>query len=262
MSDIDVIKFSKDKFSVLKAKKWLKGEGYQTFEHLHSTTKHHKFIVSKQAVGGSVWSELVRHYRGLREAIKGTRKGFNSNMRDLLQKVGDLPITKLSICRRPVNSVVSSLIKIVNTVTDWHGSEYSKLFHLFMVFTLQNGRVFVVEKNQYLNMTPYKAEKYDESMPVSIKSGMTINTLLKQAINKFGDERIYHYRSDSFNCQRFVMDMLEANGLEVKDDLKAFILQDVKHLVPHFAQKIMNVATDLGNRAELAIKGHGPISST
>ena len=257
----DLIRFSKE-YTQRQAEDWLKGKGYKQFEFINSSTKHHKYLASKDVVGGSVWSEIVRHYKGVRDALKGTRKGFNKNMRDMLSRVGDLPIKKIVICRKPIKAYVSSLVKMVRTITDWHGSEYSKLFHLQMLMTLSDGKVYVVEKNQYLNLIPYKAESFDEMKPVPIKEGLTINGMLKQAINKVGEEQIYHYRSDTFNCQRFVMDMLESSGLEVSNDLKTFIMQDVKNLVPHFAQRIINVATDLGNRSEEFIHGHGPESTS
>jgi len=254
---MDIVKFSKSSYTLKDCEEWLLAEGYVQYERLRSSTKHHKFIATKQVYGGSFWSELVRHIKGIRDAIKGTRKGFNHNMREILGKIGDLQVIKLVVCRRPIQSKVSTLVKIVNTLTGHKPPEYETLFHLMMLVTVSDGKTYILEKNQFLNMEVYSPEKFDETMPVPIRGGLTINQLLKNALNKFGDERIYHYRSYSNNCQRFVLDVFEANGISVTNELKAFILQDVSHLVPHFAQKILNAATDLGNRSEMLIHGQG-----
>ena len=69
--------------------------------------------------------------------------------------------------------------------------------------------------------------------------------MLEKTKSRMGTHKFYNYQALSNNCQKFVDEMLNANGLN-SSELHKFILQDSSELLgsdPKF-RKLVNVLTD------------------
>jgi len=186
----------------------------------------------------------------LYHALKGQRDNFKPKMRKLLSVYGDEKISQIQICRRPISSVLNTIINFFSI-----NKSHDKYFHLFYIFTLNNVHL-ILEKNQELNMDIYKPSNIDEIINIPLVD-TTINTLLNNAIKEFGKNRILVYNAVSNNCQRFVMDIAIANNFFINADTALFILQNTKNLLPEWADKLTYTITNLANRANILIEGYG-----
>jgi hypothetical protein len=86
----------------------------------------------------------------------------------------------------------------------------------------------------------------------------TINEMVNNAVNKYGN-RVYRYSADENNCQRFVVDVLQANGFNLNEKQRSFILQEVSVLMPKLFRDITNKLTDTKNIIDQAVEGYGLI---
>jgi hypothetical protein len=130
------------------------------------------------------------------------------------------------------------------------------LFHLYFVASVSGAEV-VLEKNDDINAALYHPHELDESIVIPTPAGCTLNGLLTTAIEKVSAERLFHYDAFTTNCQRFVMDVIDANRLQASPAARAFILQDVSQLAKPWQKKITAFFTSLSNRGKMAIEGEG-----
>lgn len=215
-----------------------------------------KTIYCGQSYYGSGF-DLMRHLSGIAHALKGVRTNFKPAMRDILSKLGDIPIVDMVVVRRPLSSKFNAIIGFIGKVTGSKGATHDKLFHLMLVINLSNGSVVQLEKNEDLNIDYYKKSTVDEVIPVQTPQGATLNILLQNAISKFGNNRIFEYDGFTNNCQKFIMDLLVANNVPLNPTETQFILQDVSQLVPAWAQRMAHGVTSFYNRLKMAITGYG-----
>jgi hypothetical protein len=133
---------------------------------------------------------------------------------------------------------------------------HDTLFHLYFVATVKGAEV-VLEKNDDINVALYRPHELDESIVIPTPGNCTLNGLLTTAIEKVSAERLFHYDAFTTNCQRFVMDVIDANRLPASPAARAFILQDVSQLAKPWQKKITAFFTSLSNRGKMAIEGEG-----
>ena len=163
-------------------------------------------------------------------------------------------IIKLNVFRIPVSDTFNNLSKLftlgqINKAMKKLG--YDKLFHLYLEAQLSDGNKYRIEKGIVIKLEFVVSDdersfehgdiKLLEKLPVNIdmkltplKKGSTPNlfdnldlkTLFEKTDYKMGDKFI-PYNIAGNNCQDFISQMLDANGLLTKK-LKKFILQDSK----------------------------------
>ena len=174
-----------------------------------------------------------------------------------LKNKGDLVITSMVIKRDPIMTAIDRVLNILS-LGKWdeakRDANYDKLFHLRLVITLSDGRSYTIEKNQTINVggSVSKDTKDTESLIVPLSQRITVNELVERTIQKVGEDRFLDYDAFSTNCQRFVLDLLESNGLS-DDAIKKFVYQDVEELlekIPSYVDKISHIATDTAGYAD------------
>lgn len=191
-------------------------------------------------------------------AIKGTRDDFKPSMRDLLKRDGDVVIKRIKVCRAPISSKIPALLNIYNKIVGFKAPPHDQLYHLYIIFYLNNDHIVRIEKNQELNAEYYRnAPEVEECVDVNLNKKISMNTMLKNVINVYGKDRVFRYDAFSNNCQRFILDLLLSNDIVVSTDLYKFIFQDVSDLTDNFGKKITSILTDLSNRMGIIISGKG-----
>jgi hypothetical protein len=217
--------------------------------HVKNTQKEHNCSY-KQAL--TIASKTYKTQGG-RIINLSNRMGMKPKVRDILSRIGDLPIKYMMICRRAVEKYVSTFVNLIGT-----HQNHDTLFHLFILINVKGSDYyFVLEKNEDINMYfPYKSKTYDEKMYVDIKQPISLNSMIKNTLSSIGERNFYDYNAISTNCQKFVYDMLKSNNMLTQDASK-FIMQDVKDLIPKFAQKIAYYITSFKNRLNQTVEGEG-----
>jgi hypothetical protein len=203
--------------------------------------------------------------RGLKDtavALFQGRSKFSPAIQSILNKHGDTKIRGATIKRSPVPSLIT---KALGTISPEFGkrlkeSPYDKLFHLFLVLQLENGKVVVVEKNETLSVTDRykKRSKEEEEMPVSVPEGLTLNTALEKTQQSMGTQKFFGYSAKDNNCQDFMIAFLKANNMGNEEVFK-FVKQDTAYLFKNLPilRKISNTLTDIAGRANVAMEGSG-----
>jgi hypothetical protein len=234
-------------------------EGQRQGFYKHFTNYHRQQLehLLASGTGGSIFSEIGRYFRGFLMAIKGVRTNFKPKVRDILQKDGNVPIKELVVCRKPLGNTYNSILNVLNKLS---GKEpaHDKLFHLFVIAKLENGKSIKIEKNEDINLDYYTESVIPtDFMPINLQTKMTITEMLENTLKKIGMKDFFEYDAFSTNCQHFIYNLLLANNIQVDEKLKTFILQEVKHLTPEWGQKIAHFLTNLKNKINVIVQGEG-----
>lgn len=178
----------------------------------------------------------------------------------LLKMHGDTPVQMITILRKPIQSAVKKFINFVSGGQLERAQKelrYDDIFHLYVNFTLNNGKVVGIEKNARVNTNlngfPTAGLAMSNMLQLPGK-----NIPLRQFIEggeKSQGVNFYRYNSSSYNCQAFVNGMMNAAGIEGAKD---FVMQDASKLINSAGlSKTAKVVTDIAALAERAVKGHG-----
>lgn len=176
-------------------------------------------------------------------------------LNDLLEAEGDQIVTKVEVCRNPIKGIYENLLNVftfgqLKRMMKEKG--YDNLFHLYMILTLENGKVFSFEKNERVNVIVGKKIKPDsECMPPLIYGKETLREFIVDAENK-KVEGFYRYDSFKDNCQKWVRTIMNANGITQFDN---FISQDVEELAPRYIRLIARGITDIAGVLDFIKKG-------
>ena len=86
----------------------------------------------------------------VKDVWAGVREHASPSIRRFTAANGDAKITKIVVCRMPVTPAIEKLASIISAGR-WDANkkklQYDKMWHLFMIMTLDNGKIFKIEKN-------------------------------------------------------------------------------------------------------------------
>lgn len=199
------------------------------------------------------------------DVTKGIRRDYPPDVRRTLAAIGDKPVVAMNIRRDPIRSVLNTAINFL-TLGKWNEARkryaYDKVFHLGVEFELPDGKIYVAEKNQTLNIAPTTPSDADtERLAVALPTHhFTVNEMLFKTRERQGD-KFFLYDAFTNNCQDWIVDLLTANGLANAQNL-AFVkqpLEGVLQTLPGYTSKIARMATDLAAIGSVAIKGRGRV---
>tara|TARA_R110002073_G_scaffold6140_1_gene37093 strand:+ start:504 stop:2480 length:1977 start_codon:yes stop_codon:yes gene_type:complete len=231
-----------------------------------------------QAEGDGVITDAIRNVKeyGLVKGLKETGKDkihqakailtgnitqLSPSIKTLLNKYGDVAIKSAVIMRTPVSGLMTGALSIFSGGKFGERQkekEFDELFHLFIVFTLSNGKRVVVEKNERINveLNP-KSRPHTETEDIkNIPTGLTLNNVLEKTKASMGDKKFFGYSARDNNCQDFLVALVSANDMGTAEDLR-FIKQDTKYLFKNLTglRKLSNTLTDIGARANVFMEG-------
>ena len=193
---------------------------------------------------------------------KGVRLDFPPKERALLKLYGNAQIIQITICRAPIHRMLDKVLNVLS-IGQWDNlknqNNFDKMYHLYMIIKLNNHHMIRIEKNDVVNITNnFKIESDAEFDEVNLNGQqITLNELLQNTINKVGAKQVFIYSPWSTNCQRFVLDVLQSNGL-LTEQSQHFIHQDLTELVkklPWYTKMIGQKTTDLAHVADVLIHG-------
>ena len=215
----------------------------------------------------SLKSGLKNVYGRVKGFVTGVRDDYQPYVRKLLDEIKGNKIIKLVVIREPIKEAVNML---VNVITVNKVNEFKKdvgvddLFHLYMIATLDNGKLIRIEKNAEIDIKEVNSipnVNQLNMLNIVIPSNLSVNELLNNTRQKIGDRLFFDYDGIKNNCQDFLYNNLYMNGFEASNPtMKSFIKQDLVKLSKNLSQtskKIMNTLTNLGKRAQIIIGGAG-----
>lgn len=219
-----------------------------------------------------VFGAIKKGVQRIKEALGALMgdKRLPKSVRNVLEKDGDKKIRSITIFRNPIEKAGSMLM---NFITLGKYEELKKkyapddIFHLGMIITLENGKEYVLEKNEVIALYSGRPSVIKSSVDVPINQDITLFELLDRAEIKGGD-KFFSYNAFENNCADFMIMVLNASGLLTAESRK-FIKQDLDKLIeelPSVSKAIAKGITDVAGKAnqayqELAKKAGGIIRS-
>jgi len=190
-------------------------------------------------------------------AIQG-RNDFSPPIRKKLKEIGNLDIVSITIQRHPIKKLLRSLLDNLSFGEFEKNNPYDELFHLKLVIKTSNGVVTTLEKEEVIRMNELKEKPFTNSLPIQIRRGMNINSMLDATRSKMGDHKFFSYSAYDNNCQVFIQSVLEANHLNTNETTD-FVMQNTKQLFNNltYLRKFVNTVTDIGAASDVLIQGQG-----
>ncbi len=177
-------------------------------------------------------------------------------IRKFMENEGQKKIVSIKVCRSPVSKVLKSIINVVSLgmlKRKMKEKSYDELFHLFAVLEFEDGSIKTIEKNERVMVT--NGDKSTSNTVCAgkhiMKNPITANKFISDAEKK-GDKNFWIYSADKYNCQRFIKDLMNAQGITQFD---SFIKQDTEDLMPGYVKKFSNAITGIGGIVDFALRG-------
>jgi hypothetical protein len=179
------------------------------------------------------------------------------SFREMLKKIGNETVSSLTIVRSPISNAVFSVMNAFQGFQlrqKLKESPYDSLFHL----KLRINNKYDLEKESVPKLDKAKNKEGQETFPVRDIPNCTINQFVENVIKRMGMKAFLHYNGSNNNCQVFVMNLLNANGLN-NSEYDQFIKQDTSFVFEHnsFFRKFMNMTTDVGRSMNQLEEGTG-----
>lgn len=180
----------------------------------------------------------------IKRRINAVREGPSSKPSSKLTKFLDQNqnnITKLQVGRRPLMAPITRALDAISfgrfskKVKELN---YDKVYHNYMLITLDDGRIIKVEKNEIVSesnasASDLKGELYDVSLN---GRRLTVKNLIDTA-SAGNEDDFYKYRAGTNNCQAFTRDVVVRNGLlpdqEVQDSQSLVNTLPAQGLIPN-----------------------------
>jgi hypothetical protein len=205
-----------------------------------------------------IWENIKGRFSGIRD-------DYPPSVRSLLKRIAGATITGITIYRKPVQEVLTSIINFISfgQFDKYLKSKgYDKVYHLFakIDYTINgaNGAI-IAEKNQTINIEPWKQKMGDgaEFINVAVNKPLTINDFFNNAQKAMGKD-YFTYQSMLNNCQVYIDSLLNASGLNTPQ-AHNFIYQDVKELYNKLpaVSKATTFLTDTASKLHTFIFGKG-----
>lgn len=201
----------------------------------------------------------IQNGDGLKDIIDAVKRFFSGPRRDkappsvrnIIESQGNQKIVSMSVNRDPISSVLRKVVDLVSI-----NIPYDKLFHLFVILKLENGKSYRLEKNEVLKMSE-TSKKGDESLDIPLNKDITLFELFENGRKNAGsDDKFFVYDAIRANCQDFVMNLLKGSGLGDAETVK-FVKQDTKGLVSDFMESVGKKITDIAGSVNRALEGEG-----
>jgi len=174
-------------------------------------------------VGAGILADVYKFFTGKYAGERPVEKA--------LKEYGEKTIKGITLFRQPIRGALQQVVNWITAGTlekEMKNKAYDKLFHLSMLIEFTDGTSLTIEKNAAIKITKGKLQYTVEAqaLPVSVTKPLTFRELIYNGVKKAGAESFFVYNALTSNCQRFLADILSANGL-YKAREQTFVMQDV-----------------------------------
>ncbi len=240
--------------------------------------KEAKAKADAEAEGEGIITDAIRNVReygvkkGLKETFVDTKHKakailtgnitqLSPRLKQLLNSYGSTKIKGIEIGRSPVSGLLTGALSFFSGGKFGQRQrerEFDELFHLYIIFTLEDGKKMLVEKNERINMelNPKKRPKTQMEAVKGFPANMDLNGIMMKTKDYMGDKKFFGYSAKDNNCQDFIMGILNGNSIGDATD-RQFVKQDTKELFRDlpYLRKLSNTLTNVGARANVFMEG-------
>jgi len=194
----------------------------------------------KKVLGSNAFQtglSLIRSIPNIEEFVGQTKA--------LIEKYSQETIKSLTSCRVPLSGAISGLVRVL------HQGKISvdKFFHLFLRIGLSNGTTLMFEKEERPKMNIGAGPRQDEqTRSISVSPGLTLGTMIENAIKKVGKTNYFTYDPFTRNCQQFQIAHLSSSPqIHMTADDRKWIDQSAQEIgkgVPSWAKSASHEIID------------------
>lgn len=175
------------------------------------------------------------------------RDHYSNSVQAVLKQFGDENIIEMVCIRDPIPNLIKKFLDYVSLGKS--KIAYDELYHLALLVRTQSDHRFKVEKNEEIDITrSFSLKPTTQHIKIDLQGKqITLNQLMENTRKRMGNQKYFTYDAFTTNCQNFVKNILEANGLW-KPQYESFVYQNMNALiksVPTFQQKVMRGVTNL-----------------
>lgn len=189
----------------------------------------------------------------LKDTFRFNRRfDFPPILTEYLDKYGENIIVGVTLYRHKVNTVITATLNFLTN------NFYDRLYHSRCYFKLDNGKEIYIEKNERLNAGTGSKQAGHHSMVVAsadIPPNLTLRQLVENTEKLMG-EKFLTYSASSNNCQYFIRNVFQANGM-LRQQYEDFIKQDTEQIFNGnpLLRKFANTVTDVAGEANAIMAG-------
>jgi ribosomal protein L21E len=189
---------------------------------------------------------------------------------------GNTLITSITVCRDPINGVIDKFLNFLS-LGEFNKAKkdayFDQLYHLYMQFTTYDGKCYMIEKNQVIQVGPCSEKHSGVAGKVRGKEGSSqcidvslrgekfnLNNMINSLVNLVGAQAAFVYDPLTTNCQHFIYNILKSRGLlKDGDSVGNFILQPAEKLLDKapVTKSIARFLPDLAARIDILLHGKG-----
>jgi len=166
--------------------------------------------------------------------------------------------------RTPLNLIIKFvLLYISDSKFDDKRKELNAndVYHTGFIFTLANGKTYLVEKNAVVEVTAYKPQANEELLQIGLARHIPMEEWIHNAQSKHG-ANLFQYTPGMNNCSKFCEQMLGSNPISSTSLQSAltFVHQESEQLfatLSQAGQTLGNAGTNLAGRIDRVIHGEG-----
>ena len=197
-----------------------------------------------------------------KQIITGKITQYSPKIQSIIKKYGEDKIVGITIKRTPVQGVITGALSVFSFGEfgkNQKKNDFDELFHLFMELKMGSGTRIIIEKNERINITVNEKgeRKHTEtsSVPFDGATSLSLNEILSKTQDRMGNN-YFKYSAKDNNCQDFILNVLNANGLGNEDN-RNFVKQNTQALFADlpYLRKFSNTLTDIGARANVLVSG-------
>ena len=196
--------------------------------------------------------------------MQGRREGPTARLQKFLEETVEHKVVEVKLGRKPIVTAVKAALNLLSLGKFSKKADalgYDDVWHQFLIFKLDNGKSYKIEKNEVIVQMEAEAHDYKHKIwDIKIPDGKNL-TLKEMFDNAAKDKGVnfWQYSGSSANCQIFSRTLLEENGL-LPDDPSDFTTQDSESLMdslPPMARKIADGVVDAAASIDRFIHGDG-----
>ena len=204
------------------------------------------FFNPKETLGGAIIPSYIKRFIPVDVDYKSTK--FTRKVQAIIDNVGNEQIKSIVIERTPVPETIKTAINVISQGEfnkQLKDKNYDQLFHLRLIIHTDKNK-FSIEKNENINMDMNPSMTSNgESKTIFINKHITLNEMIKNAVDRVGEKWFYTYDGVSNNCQDFCLVLLKSSNIGSSDDY-IFIKQNTADLFVNMRAtgKLMKNITD------------------
>lgn len=176
------------------------------------------------------------------------RTSYSPSSQRVLDKVGNETITKMFVYRYPLPKFFLLISNVISK------QNFDNLFHLFLIVETSSGHRVLIEKNSQINVAiKFSLKDSSDYQEIINPPQITINELLSKTNERMKD-KFFYYSAAKNNCQDFLLNVLQANGINQSHD---FIKQNTEQIFKSHPEliKFCKIVTDLDAKIDILKQG-------